>query len=140
MGERATEVSEATIDGLVIAAHDARNRAYAPYSDFAVGAAVLAGGSVYSGCNVENASYGLSICAERVAASTAVAAGERRIDAIAVVGSSDRPTPPCGACRQFLSEFGPAMPVAVETPDGRREVWRLDELLPHAFGPDFLPG
>ena len=133
-----TEVSAEALDELVRAAHDARTRAYAPYSEFTVGSAVLAGGKVYRGCNVENASYGLSICAERVAATTAVAAGERRIDAVAVVGSSERPTPPCGACRQFLNEFGPAMPVVVETPDGRREVWRLDELLPHAFGPDFL--
>jgi cytidine deaminase len=126
------------LDELVRAARDARSRAYAPYSEFTVGAAVLADGTVYSGGNVENASYGLSICAERVAATTAVAAGKRRIDAVAVVGSSDRPTPPCGACRQFLNEFGPDMPVVVETPDGRREVWRLDEILPHAFGPDFL--
>src|SRR3954452_23076221 len=134
------EVPQETMDALVAAAHDARTRAYAPYSKFTVGAAVLAGGTVYRGCNVENASYGLSICAERVAATTAVAGGERRIDAVAVVGSADRPTPPCGACRQFLNEFGPTMPVVVETPDGRRELWKLDELLPHAFGPDFLPG
>jgi cytidine deaminase len=133
-----TDIPEEMLDELVRAAHDARTRAYAPYSEFTVGAAVLAGGRVYSGCNVENASYGLSICAERVAATTAVAAGERRIDAVAVVGSADRPTPPCGACRQFLSEFGPAMPVVAETPDGDRDAWRLDELLPHAFGPDFL--
>jgi cytidine deaminase len=132
------EVPTEQLDELVRAAHDARTRAYAPYSEFTVGAAVLAGGTVYSGCNVENASYGLSICAERVAATTAVAAGERRFDAVAVVGSADRPTPPCGACRQFLNEFGPTMPVAVETPDGRRELWRLDGLLPHAFGPEFL--
>ena len=133
-----TEPDDATLDELARAAHDARTRAYAPYSGFAVGAAVLAGGRVYPGCNVENASYGLSICAERVAAVTAVAAGERRIDAVAVVGSSREPTPPCGACRQFLSEFGPRMAVVSETPDGRRERWRLDEILPHAFGPEFL--
>ena len=134
------EVTPEQLDELVRAAHDARTRAYAPYSRFTVGAAVLSGGKVYSGCNVENASYGLSICAERVAATTAVAAGERRIDAVAVVGSAHEPTPPCGACRQFLNEFGPAMPVVVETPDGTREVWRLDALLPHAFGPDYLTG
>ena len=132
------EVTPDQLDELVAAAHEARRRAYAPYSEFTVGAAVLAGGKVYRGCNVENASYSLAICAERVAATTAVADGERRIDAVAVVGSADRPTPPCGACRQFLNEFGPTMPVAVETPDGEREVWRLDEVLPHAFGPDFL--
>jgi cytidine deaminase len=125
-------------DELVAAARQARTRAYAPYSNFTVGAAVLAGERVYAGCNVENASYGLCICAERVAATTAVAAGERRIDAVAVVGSARRPTPPCGACRQFLSEFGPDMAVIVETPDGDREVWTMSEVLPHPFGPEFL--
>ena len=125
-------------DELVAAAREARERAYAPYSDFTVGAAVRCGDRVYAGCNVENASYGLSICAERVAATTAVAAGERSIDAVAVVGSAREPTPPCGACRQFLHEFGPNMPVHVETPDGERVTWKLGELLPHAFGPDFL--
>ena len=125
-------------DDLVAAARDARTRAYAPYSNFTVGAAVLAGGRIYAGCNVENASYGLSICAERVAATTAVAAGERRLDAVAVVGSATRPTPPCGACRQFLSEFGPDMSVIAETPDGDREMWTMSGVLPHAFGPEFL--
>jgi cytidine deaminase len=132
------DVTPEQLDELVAAAHDVRTRAYAPYSNFTVGAAVLAGGKVYAGSNVENASYGLAICAERNAATTAVAAGERRIHAVAVVGSADEPTPPCGACRQFLNEFGPTMTVAVETPDGRREVWTLDEILPHAFGPEFL--
>jgi cytidine deaminase len=125
-------------DELVAAARDARTRAYAPYSNFTVGAAVLAGGRIYPGCNVENASYGLSICAERVAVTTAVAAGERRIDAVAVVGSATRPTPPCGACRQLLFEFGADMAVIVETPEGDREVWTMSEVLPHPFGPDFL--
>jgi len=133
------DVTAEQIDELLRTAHDARTRAYAPYSDFTVGSAVLAGGRIYSGCNVENASYGLSICAERVAATTAVAAGERRIDAVAVVGSSGRPTPPCGACRQVLNEFGPSMAVVVETFDGvLREEWSLDAILPHAFGPDYL--
>jgi len=132
------DVTPEQLDELVAAAHDVRTRAYAPYSKFSVGAAVLAGGKIYAGCNVENASYGLAICAERNAATTAIAAGERRIDAVAVVGSAQEPTPPCGACRQFLNEFGPTMTVVVETPDGRREVWTLDEILPHAFGPEFL--
>jgi cytidine deaminase len=123
---------------LISSAVEARGRAYAPYSGFTVGAAALAGGRIFSGANVENASYGLSICAERVAASSAAAAGERVIEAIAVVGSSEQPTPPCGACRQFLSEFGPDMAVIAVAPDGRREHWKLAELLPHAFGPDSL--
>ena len=130
--------TETQIGELVTAARIAREKAYAPYSDFTVGAAILAGGKVYAGCNVENASYGLSICAERNAATTAVAAGERRFDAVAVVGSSADPTPPCGACRQFLYEFGPDMRVIAETPDGRRETWGMDEVLPHAFGPQHL--
>jgi cytidine deaminase len=129
---------EALADDLVAAAREARERAYAPYSNFTVGAGVLAGGRIYSGANVENASYGLSMCAERVAATTAVAAGERAIEAVAVVGSATKPTPPCGACRQFLSEFGPDMLVVVETSDGERETWRMSEVLPHAFGPSFL--
>src|SRR4051794_35905946 len=112
------DVPQETMDALVGAAHDARTRAYAPYSKFTVGAAVLAGGQIYSGCNVENASYGLAICAERVAATTAVAAGERRIDAVAVVGSADRPTPPCGARRPVPNEVGPATARAAATPRG----------------------
>src|SRR4051812_453230 len=109
-GNEMTGVPAEAIDELVRAAQDARTRAYAPYSNFAVGAAVLAGGAIYRGCNVENASYGLSMCAERVAVFTAVASGGRAIDAVAVVGSAERPTPPCGACRQALNEFGPHMP------------------------------
>jgi cytidine deaminase len=123
---------------LISAAVEARGNAYARYSRFTVGAAVLAGGRIFSGANVENASYGLSICAERVAASTAVSAGARRIEAVAVAGAADRPTPPCGACRQFLSEFGPDMVVIAVAPDGRGGRWTLSELLPHAFGSDFL--
>jgi cytidine deaminase len=132
------EPADDAIEELVRAAHDARTRAYAPYSSFTVGAAVLAGGRVYTGANVENASYGLSICAERVAATTAAAAGERSMEAVAVVGSAGEPTPPCGACRQFLSEFGPDMVVVSETPEGRRARWTMAEVLPHAFGPAFL--
>lgn len=123
---------------LVAAAHAARELAYAPYSEFTVGAAVLAGGRIFPGCNVENASYGLSICAERVAATSAVAAGERRFEAVAVVVPAKRITAPCGACRQFLSEFGPDMPVIVETPEGDRAVWTMKAVLPNAFGPSDL--
>lgn len=124
---------------LVERARAARERAYAPYSHFPVGAALRAeDGRVFDGANVENASYGLSICAERVAAASAVAAGIRRIDAIAVVGGSARPSAPCGACRQFLSEFNPDMLVLAESPSGDRKQWRLCELLPDRFGPGDL--
>jgi cytidine deaminase len=95
---------------LIRAALDAQNRAYCPYSDFPVGAALrTASGTIHQGVNVENASYGLTICAERVAASAAVAAGERELTAIAVASRGG--VTPCGACRQFLAEFNPNLPV-----------------------------
>ena len=120
----------------------ARERAYAPYSRFSVGAAVRGDdGRVFDGANVENASYGITICAERVAASTAVAAGVRRIEAVAVVGGSARPAAPCGACRQFLFEFNPDMVVASENADGSaRTQWLLSDLLVDGFGPRDLEG
>jgi cytidine deaminase len=123
---------------LVRVAAEVRSRAYAPYSGFSVGAAVLTDLGIFFGANVENASYGLSICAERVAAATAVAAGVRRIEAVAVAGSADRPTPPCGACRQFLAEFGPSMKVLSLAPDGGRKEWRLSDLMPEPFVPELL--
>jgi cytidine deaminase len=121
------------VERLVAAARSARRRAYAPYSGFHVGAAVLAEGRIYSGVNVENASYPLSVCAERNAVAAAIRAGRRRIEAVAVVAGEDRPTPPCGGCRQVLHEFGPEMLVISETVDGRRSSWPLRELLPAAF-------
>lgn len=126
------------IDDLLAAAREMREKAYAPYSTFHVGAAVLAGGKVFRGVNIENASYPLSVCAERNAVAAAVVAGERQIDAVAVVADGDDPTPPCGGCRQVLNEFGPDMVVVCESSSGRRAEWRLSEILPHAFGPDHL--
>jgi cytidine deaminase len=126
----------AAVDDLVARAHAARGRAYAPYSRFAVGAAVRTeDGQVFEGANVENALYGLGICAERVAAASAVTAGAGQIVAIAVVGGSSRPTPPCGACRQVLFEFNPDLLVVSESPSGVRREWRLFDLLPDGFGP-----
>jgi cytidine deaminase len=121
------------------AARAAGRKAYTPYSRFRVGAAVLTGaGKIFSGCNVENASYGLCNCAERSAIFTAVAAGERRITAVAVHTPTAVPTMPCGACRQVIHEFGPkALVVALGNGRARVEV-RLDELLPRAFGPKNL--
>jgi cytidine deaminase len=127
------------IESLVTAASEARGRAYAPYSRFPVGAAVLAGGEVYTGCNVENASYGLTICAERSAVFAAVAAGRRRIDAVAVVGDAPVPVAPCGACRQVLHEFGPEM-LVIMAGRGETVTRPLRELLPLAFGPEDLTG
>ncbi|CAN5190999.1 cytidine deaminase [soil metagenome] len=122
-------------DDLVARARSARSRAYAPYSHFHVGAAIRAAGDVFVGANVENASYGLGICAERVAAATAVASGSLAFDAVAVTSSAVDPTPPCGACRQFLYEFNPEMLVVSEGADGERRRWRLSELLVDGFGP-----
>lgn len=119
---------------LIAAAEAARARAYAPYSHFSVGAAVLADGAIYAGCNIENASYGLTVCAERVAVFSAVAAGVRAVDAVAIASSANTLTAPCGACRQVLHEFGPAMSVIMH--GGGETVTRsLAELLPLSFGP-----
>ena len=132
-------LDEAALEGLVEAARAVREHAYAPYSGFAVGAALLAKGRVFTGVNVENASYPISVCAERNAVAAMVAAGERRVDAVAVVTDGATPTPPCGGCRQCLWEFGPEAVVLAMTLKGDRARWPLAELLPHAFGPSDLP-
>ena len=131
-------LDEAALEGLVEAARAVREQAYAPYSGFAVGAAVLAGGRVFTGVNVENASYPISVCAERNAVAAMVAAGGRRVDAVAVVTDAATPTPPCGGCRQCLWEFGPEAVVIAHTLKGDRARWALADLLPHAFGPSDL--
>jgi cytidine deaminase len=128
-------VDESRQTELIKQALAARGMAYAPYSHFHVGAAVLtASGESFSGCNVENASYGLTICAERAAVCTAVAAGHTKIVAVAVATSGG--ASPCGACRQVLSEFGPAMEVVLVDADEptRVRVTSLDKLLPEQFG------
>ena len=132
-------LDEAALEGLVEAARAVREHAYAPYSGFAVGAALLAEGRVFTGVNVENASYPISVCAERNAVAAMGAAGERRVDAVAVVTDGATPTPPCGGCRQCLWEFGPEAVVLAVTLKGERARWPLAELLPHAFGPSDLP-
>ena len=124
---------------LVRRAGEARRRAYAPYSGYPVGAAVLAGsGEIYSGANIENAAYPSGVCAERAAVFTAVSQGEREIRAVAVVTAKGGT--PCGSCRQVISEFGPEARVIVADSDGRivREA-DLPELLPYAFGAGDLP-
>ncbi len=130
-------MDQAIVQKLLQKAGEARKNAYAVYSGYTVGAAVLAeSGEIYGGCNVENASYGLTMCAERNAVFAAVAAGERKLCAVLIVGPPDGEKPyPCGACRQVLAEFAeePGMPVLVAAPDGTCEEYRLDELLPYSF-------
>ncbi|GAB4307747.1 MAG: cytidine deaminase [Candidatus Bipolaricaulota bacterium] len=125
---------------LVAAAVEARRNAYAPYSGFPVGAALLArDGRLFTGCNVENASYGLTVCAERVALFKAVSEGVREFEAIAVA-CGDAPCSPCGACRQALNEFAPNLKVILADGEGRRwEVVPLSDLLPRGFGPADVP-
>lgn len=129
----------ATLRLLARAAAAARKAAYAPYSRFRVGAAIQAGGRIFTGCNVENASYGLTVCAERAAVAGAVAARVRRLEAVAVASGTSPPTPPCGMCLQTLAEFaGPELPVLLVGARGSREETTLGALLPHAFTRKFL--
>jgi cytidine deaminase len=126
---------------LVAAALEARQHAHAPYSSFAVGAALRAvDGTVYRGCNIEISSYGLTECAERVALFSACAAGAREFEALAVVGpdSVGCPTPPCGACRQVIWDLAGDITVLLANAAGEVEVWRAGELLPEPFGPAHL--
>jgi len=130
-----TEMKGERVRSLVDQAREVRDRAYAPYSKFPVGAALYCeDGSVILGCNVENASYPLGLCAERAAVATAVAEGHHRFLAIAVVGSGPRPLTPCGGCRQVLSEFGDLWIIAASGTDGTIRQYRLSQLLPESFG------
>lgn len=117
----------------------AMDRAYAPYSNFHVGAALLAAdGSISEGCNVENAAYPSGLCAERAAVAAAVARGNRAFEALVIATEADEPTPPCGMCRQVLEEFSPRLLIVSVTRGGREARWSLDELLPKAFTPHSL--
>lgn len=117
----------------------ARENAYAPYSSYQVGAAVLTGsGRIYTGCNVENASYGATICAERVATASAIAAGEREFLALAVISDSSIPGPPCGICLQFLAEFALNLPIFCYNLQGECERGSLGAYLPTVFDGTYL--
>jgi len=135
-----SDVDDAT-RRLIDQARQARDNAHAPYSGFRVGAAVrCANGNVFLGCNVEISSYGLTMCAERVALFAARAAGARVFEALAVVGpgSDETPTPPCGACRQVIWDLAPEAAVVLATPGGSVETWTARDLLPAPFGPEQL--
>ena len=124
------------LDKLFDHARSALPGAYAPYSGYHVAAALLTvGGAVFTGVNVENASLGLTICAERAAVVAAVAGGYREFSHIAVVAGGESPPIPCGACRQVLSEFAPALHILVSSRNGNVHAYTLEELLPHSFSP-----
>ena len=124
---------------LIEAAVNVRGHAHAPYSNFKVGAAVhTKNGKIYTGCNIENATYGLTICAERVAIFKAISEGEKKIAAIAVVADTEELTPPCGACRQIIWEFCGDIPVIFANLKGDSEIIQMNELFPRAFDAKFL--
>jgi cytidine deaminase len=124
---------------LIKAAQDVREKAYAPYSDFKVGAAVRTKeGKIYTGCNVESASYGLTVCAERVAIWKAVSEGEKEFTHVAVVADTQELTPPCGVCRQIIWEFCGDIPITFANLNDKNETLQMKELLPRAFDTKFL--
>lgn len=132
------QMDELTVAALLKAATEVRERAYVPYSDFKVGAALLTeSGQVITGCNFENASLGATICAERGAVAHALARGERKFVALAVIADFPEPVMPCGICRQVLAEFAPDMPVIMANVKGDRRTMTVRELLPGIFR---LPG
>jgi len=121
-------------DALVAAAAKVRENAHAKFSNFKVGAALRTpSGKVYPGCNIENATFGLTLCAERVAIFKAVSEGERKFDAIAVVADTETLTPPCGACRQIIWEFCGDIPVILANLQGKTETFRMSQLFPNPF-------
>lgn len=128
-----------TDDQLIAAAKRAREAAYVPYSHFPVGAALLAAdGTLFTGCNIENASFGLTNCAERTAVFKMASEGHRRFQAIAIIADTEGPCSPCGACRQVMSEFAPDARVILTNLRGETQVTTVRELLPGAFTPEDL--
>lgn len=128
------------MEKVIQAAFAARENAYVPYSSFKVGAAVSGrNGKIYSGCNIENASYGLTNCAERTAIFNAVADGERQLEILAIVADTSQPVAPCGACRQVMAEFG-LQTIILCNSKGDKKVVTLEELLPYSFSKRDLTG
>lgn len=121
-------------EDLIKIAERARKQAYAPYSKFRVGAAIQTEtGEIFTGCNIENASYGLTVCAERVALWKAVSEGFRKFTEIAIVTEGAQPVPPCGACCQALAEFNPEIKIISVATGGKQMTWKLSELFPNPF-------
>jgi len=138
-GSARSKAADGGVESLLKFATAAAQFAHSPYSKIKVGAALQArDGQVFTGCNVENASYGLTLCAERVAMVKAISAGVREFTSIAIVTDQARTLMPCGACRQFLHEFAPRLVVVCQGASGPRQQAPLSELLPRAFGPDDL--
>ncbi len=128
-------------DKLIRAAIAAKRKSHSPYSKFRVGAAILsANGKLYTGCNIENSSYSLTICAERTAIFKAYSEGVKKFKAIAVVSDADVPVPPCGACRQVLQDLAPGIDIVLTDGKGRFTVYSTSDLLPHPFTGKFLKG
>jgi cytidine deaminase len=134
-------LSEQDFQPLIDAASEARRHSVAPFSGFQVGAAVKTeSGKVYTGCNIESASYGLTVCAERVAIWKALSEGERQFTELAVVADTDVLTPPCGTCRQIIWEFARGATIVFANLNGQRETFHIADLLPRAFDARFLKG
>jgi cytidine deaminase len=132
-------LSETNLEQLIGSAKKVREKAYAPFSNFLVGAAVRTkDGKIYTGCNVESASYGLTVCAERIAIWKAVSEGEREFEHVAVVTDTEELTPPCGTCRQIIWEFCGNIPVTFSNLKGKVETVMMKEILPRAFDTKFL--
>lgn len=124
---------------LIKEAEKARKKAYTPYSKFNIGAAILSSdGKIFTGCNIENVSFGLTVCAERVAILKAISEGSSKFEAIAIVGDTKRPCSPCGACRQVISEFGKDIKIIMSNLKGDIKIKKIDELLPEAFNKNDL--
>lgn len=125
---------------LIKEAENARKRAYTPYSKFKVGAAILTSdGKIFTGCNIENASFGLTVCAERVAILKAISEGSSKFEAIVIVGDTNRPCSPCGACRQVIYEFSEDIKIIMYNLKGDIQIKKMRELLPEAFSKNDLP-
>lgn len=132
-------MSDEDLQSLIKTAQEAREQSVAPFSNFKVGAAVKTeSGKVYTGCNIESASYGLTVCAERVAIWKALSEGERKFTELAVVADTETLTPPCGTCRQIIWEFARNAKIVFANLDGQSETFEMAELLPRAFDARFL--